>query len=266
MSTGIACACLSINHRLSVISSARRSSVSPREKRISFWSDLAIGTLPPVFVMAIYYTRQANRYNISESFGCQPSTYYDVYALLAVSVPPIIIGLISFVYGGESAGVPFYEPALWGIDSLLLSFCMFAAIAVYNFTSRRLQFQTVLQQSGGGLNTSKFIRLVSLSSFEMLLSVPLSIYAMAWVVHNALEPIGSWQEVHADWYRIDTFDAAAQAVLSSAANTDFQRWVPVFAAFVYFVFFGTQEDSMATYERRIRQVGRFFKRPFGCRS
>lgn len=131
-------------------------------------------------------------------------------------------------------------------------------MAIYNFTSRRMQFQTVLQQSGGGLNTSKFIRLVSLLSFEMLLSVPLSIYALAWVARNARDPIADWATVHEDWYRIDYFPAAEARL--SGTNTFLQRWIPVFAAFVYFLFFGTQEDAMTTYETRIWQVGRFFKR------
>lgn len=92
----------------------------------------------------------------------------------------------------------------------------------------------------------------------MLLSVPLSVYAMAWIIQHALEPVAGWEAVHEDWYRIDTFDAAV-AQLPSSTNTFLQRWLPVFAAFVYFMFFGTQEDAMTTYETRAWQVGRFFK-------
>ena len=205
--------------------------------------------------MAIHYTRQANRYNIMESFGCVPATYYDVYAILGLMIPPIIVGLVSFFYGGQSAVL-----SLFGRRRLLLTSCLssFSALAIYNFASRRMQFQTVLQQSGAGLNTSRFIRLISLSSFEMLLSVPLAIYAMVWLIQHTLEPVDSWQAVHEDWYRIDYVNAQL-ASLPATTNTFLQRWIPVFAAYVYFLFFGTQEDAMTTYETRIWQVGRFFK-------
>jgi pheromone a factor receptor len=100
ITTGIASGSLCINRRLKIISSAKRSNVSAKERRFALWIDLAVGLVPSVFVMAISYTRQGNRYNITEGFGCAPATYYDVYALLGLYVPGLLIGLISFVYGG----------------------------------------------------------------------------------------------------------------------------------------------------------------------
>ena len=109
----------------------------------------------------------------------------------------------------------------------------------------------MLQKSGGGLNTSRFVRLISLSFVEMLVSVPLAGYSLGWTASHALEPITSWSDVHADWFRIDKFDAA-YLESSGVTNTltSLSRWIPVFAAFVYFMFFGMQEEALTAYKDR----------------
>jgi pheromone a factor receptor len=124
-------------------------------------------------------------------------------------------------------------------------------MAIYNFTSRRMQFKQVLQNKGGGLNTSRFVRLVALSSVEMLLAVPISAYTLATSAKDYLEPIASWSDVHLDWYRIDKFDAASATALGQAlVITSAQRWIPVFASFAYFTFFGMQEEALTSYKDR----------------
>jgi len=50
--------------------------------------------------MIIYYTVEGNRYNISEGFGCQPALYLNWHAILACYAPSLLVGCISFVYGG----------------------------------------------------------------------------------------------------------------------------------------------------------------------
>lgn len=103
LTTGISAGCLCINRRLSIISSAKRPSVSARERRRELWIDVAIVVAPPFWVMIIYYTVQGNRFNLSEGSGCQPAVYVSWPAILAVYVPPLLVGCISFVYGGSSS-------------------------------------------------------------------------------------------------------------------------------------------------------------------
>ncbi|KAL7412128.1 GPCR fungal pheromone mating factor [Mrakia frigida] len=227
--SGISSACLCINRRLKIISSARRTTVSSRERRWAVWIDIAIAVIPPVLFMALHYTVQGNRYNIFDGYGCQAATYTDWHGVVEVYLPPLLLGSISFVYGG---------------------------ISIYNFSARRRQFQSVLQQSGGGLNTSRFIRLISLSLLEMMLTVPLAIWSIAYIFRYALKPTLSWADTHADFSRVDTF--TGEALLASGGDivsrATLQRWIPVFAAFTYFCFFGAQEEALLSYWKAFNRV------------
>ncbi|KAL7412134.1 GPCR fungal pheromone mating factor, partial [Mrakia frigida] len=221
LATGIASGCLCINRRLYIISSARRTSVSSKDRRKGLILDLAIGLVPPFFVMAIYYTVQGNRYNLAEGFGCLPAPYINWHAILACYVPALTVGAASFCYGG---------------------------LSIWNFTSRRLQFQSVLQTSGGGLNTSRFIRLVSLSTVEMLVSVPLGSWVISYIVDTSFMPVLSWNDTHADFSMVYIFNADSMlANPTSARGNSVQRWIPVFATFLYFSFFGVQEEALVSY-------------------
>jgi pheromone a factor receptor len=101
--TGLSAACLCINRRLAIIASYKRVDNTASSKRIAFWTDIAIVTLPSVMVMVVSYLVQSNRYNILEGFGCLSNTWWELYAILGLMVPPIVLGLVSFAYGGQSA-------------------------------------------------------------------------------------------------------------------------------------------------------------------
>jgi hypothetical protein len=52
--------------------------------------------------MIISYCVQATRYTIQEALGCAVAIYPDLYAILGLYVPPLLIGIVSFGYGGTS--------------------------------------------------------------------------------------------------------------------------------------------------------------------
>ena len=99
---GLATATLCINRRLALISSVKQSAVSRSDRRKALAADLSITIVPPVLIMVIHYTVQANRFNIFAGTGCIFSTYVETYAILGLFVPPLIAGLCSFVFGGQS--------------------------------------------------------------------------------------------------------------------------------------------------------------------
>jgi pheromone a factor receptor len=150
---------------------------------------------------------------------------------------------------------------------------MFSGIAVYNFLSKRRRFQAVLQQSSSSLNISRFIRLVALSLVEMFIAVPLT----SWVLYdNAVQPLKTlgWTELHFDWSRIVYYvndpthidlrlaDAAHWQVVSSSQfeHSQVTRWIPVFTAFLYFTFFGTQEEALSGYSAAVNFLSFPFRR------
>lgn len=64
-------------------------------------TDLFLVVGLPILTMVIHYCVQPNRYGIIEGLGCGLSVWPEVYAILGVSVPPVLLGVASFGYGGE---------------------------------------------------------------------------------------------------------------------------------------------------------------------
>lgn len=138
------------------------------------------------------------------------------------------------------------------------------ALAVYNFLSKRRRFQAVLQQSTSCLNISRFIRLIALSCTEMLVTVPLTSWAL---YYHSVQPFKtlSWADMHYDWKRVIFYvkdsarvdlRLAESSLWSLIGNTDltlweFNRWVPVFTAFLYFTFFGVQDEALVVYSNAL---------------
>lgn len=146
-------------------------------------------------------------------------------------------------------------PSLSQLFTDLSLSALVSGLSIWNFTSRRLQFKSVLQQSGGGLNTSRFVRLISLSTIEMAVSIPLGSWAISYIVDNSLQPVLNWDDTHADFSKVYIFDAATLlATPKASSGTSVQRWLPIFAAFLYFCFFGMQEEALTTYWLLMRKV------------
>jgi hypothetical protein len=101
LQVGIASATLCINRRLAIISSVKRAAVSTKDRRRSLWIDITIVVVPPVVVMIVSYCVQATRFTVQEAMGCGVATSTEVAAVLGLYVPPLLIGLISFGYGGQ---------------------------------------------------------------------------------------------------------------------------------------------------------------------
>lgn len=118
----------------------------------------------------------------------------------------------------------------------------------------------MLNQSNGGLNSSRFIRLVALSFTEMCLSVPFSVWALANAVRERV-PSQNWSDLHYGFSEVYVLDVDALARSPTvAAITNVNRWIPVFTAFLYFVFFGMQDDAISNYARAGLVVQGFFRR------
>jgi pheromone a factor receptor len=58
--------------------------------------------------MAVQYVVEGHRFDIYEELGCFPFTYNTPMAVVLVDVLPLIIGLISMYFSGESATFTLY--------------------------------------------------------------------------------------------------------------------------------------------------------------
>jgi hypothetical protein len=139
-----------------------------------------------------------------------------------------------------------------------------AGLAVYNFTSQRRRFQSLLQQSSSSLTTSRFFRLLAVSSIDMFVTVPCVIVLITTQV-KTLKPSQKWSDLHYDFgqvFRYATEDLDDASSASTAVTTALSNWLPLFAAFVYFACFGMHDSALDKYAAAYCFVSEAFSK--GC--
>jgi pheromone a factor receptor len=82
--------------------------IDAASKRKTLLIHLSIGLGIPIVEMAVQYVVEGHRFDIYEELGCFPFTYNTPMAVVLVDVLPLIIGLISMYFSGESATFTLY--------------------------------------------------------------------------------------------------------------------------------------------------------------
>jgi pheromone a factor receptor len=106
ISCGLAGSSLCINRRLAAIASCRTVSISQREKRNLVLIDVAIAVGIPALVMILSYIPQPHRFDILEGYGCQNVVWKSLPAVFLVYLWPVVISMISLIYGGRTSPIP----------------------------------------------------------------------------------------------------------------------------------------------------------------
>ena len=115
--------------------------------------------------MAAGIVVQAHRYDIVEGMSPLSPVWPSIPAIFLVYLPPLLICLVSLVYGGECLRLTrerHTDPHL-------------TVIAMRFFVVHRMRFQALLKASHSGLNTSNYLRLMAIAGADLLMSLPLSI-------------------------------------------------------------------------------------------
>lgn len=224
----IPAASLCINRRLYHISTVRSVTVTKAEKRRAVMVDIAIGVGLPVMQMILQYIPQGHRFDIWEDIGCFPFTYNTYVALIFVSVPPILIGLVSGVYG---------------------------VLSIRSFLKLRSQFKEVLT-ANSNLSTSRYFRLMLLSGIEVICTVPLGIYALC-LNASHLKPWLGWEDTHLEFSKVLQYPGAIWRGISPVdSSLELTRWFPVVCAIVFFALFGFAEEARKNYRSAAQSVGK----------
>ena len=104
--------------------------------------------------------------------------------------------------------------------------------------------------SSQGFSSGLYIRLMALSSIEILGTIPLGTYIL---VANVKEGVGSWQSwasMHSHYsavYQIPESDWKSDPPV--AITLEMYRWLLVVCAFIFFAFFGFAEEARQNYRR-----------------
>ena len=101
--------------------------------------------------------------------------------------------------------------------------------------------------SSQGLNRGRYLRLMALSSTEILGTIPLGTYLIV-LNSNGVTPYGSWASVHSDYSKVNEFPSAIWKKNSTLViDLEMFRWSLVACAFVFFAFFGFADDARQHY-------------------
>lgn len=112
-------------------------------------------------------------------------------------------------------------------------------------------FSGILGSANKNPNQNRYNRLIGLTAFQILLSLPAIIFIL-YVDSQVLtvHPWISWEDTHFDYSfvgQIPSFEWRADPVLQAVA--EFDRWLPVVCAFSFFAFFGFAEEARRNYSK-----------------
>ena len=124
------------------------------------------------------------------------------------------------------------------------------------FMKRRRQFSELLSSSNN-LTTNRYLRLIALAGAEILCTLPLTIWLIA---YQASQPIYEWQglaDMHSGFARIEQYPAD-QWLLWPFQPTGIviTPWLVVMCGIVFFGFFGLAEEARSHYRMALTTVAK----------
>ncbi|KAJ7643062.1 putative fungal pheromone GPCR, STE3-type [Mycena polygramma] len=251
VSVAIPAASLCTNRRLYKIAACQTVSITKAQKRRIVMVDCAIGVGIPVLQMILQYVVHGHRYNTMEDVGYYPTTYNTPWRTRsptsgrissASSPPAIVVRRFS----------P-HPPPVFTIPLVVLS--------LSEFNRRRAQFALLLSGSASSsspLSLSRYFRLMSLATIELVFNTPISAYGLyLTITHDRIRPWVSWANTHFDFGTIDVFPGIVwRASTSTVVTIELSRWAVVFCAFVFFAFFGFAAEARKHYRMAFWAVGK----------
>ncbi|KAH9964938.1 pheromone A receptor-domain-containing protein [Russula dissimulans] len=203
---------LCINRRLYKIASVNAVIVTRKEKHRAIMTDLLIGIGIPILQIIAQYVVSGHRYNIYEDFGPEFAIVNMPPTFFLFFAWPVAIGCVSLIY------------------------CVRTIV----------QFKQIISFNRGR-NLGLYLRLMALSSIEILGTIPLGTY---FIVKNAqsVTPWKSWANTHSDYSRVVQFPALVwKDEPLRAFGLEAFRWTLVACAFLFFIFFGFAVEAREHY-------------------
>jgi len=199
---------------------------SGAEKRRLVIVDLMIGLGLPILNIILAYVVQLKRYYIVEDIGCSPFIYIDALALVLIPLWPLVISLISCIYG---------------------------CLNIRQLWIKRRMLSSLMDTSTGCISSTRYLRLLMLSGIDILITLPF--YIWIFTTWFPLLPWGTWTEIHVDWSVIEVVPAAIwRNDRTAVVSIELTRWISVIYAIIFFIFFGFAEEARKHYRSTLQTV------------
>ena len=245
---GVPCAALRISRRLCEIASLRCIPESKDQKKKALQCDALWVTFLPIFYAALTIISQGHRFNIVEGQGCQPAIYFSPITIVIDYGMPLIASFISIIYSSTLS----YS---WRSHLLVM--------ALFYFFAHKKNFESILSQSGSGLSTKKFLKMISFTLIDLILNFPtlLADFSLE-LTYSKILPFVSWSVVHSRFgdvwiYTSDLFDSPGgkRFLLLSL----FSAWTLCATAIIFFLLFGFSLDARSDYDKAHARLKSLFR-------
>ncbi|KAL3469258.1 pheromone A receptor-domain-containing protein [Aspergillus californicus] len=209
---------------LACVLDTRRTTLVPSKRQR--WRNRAMELLfcvfVPVVAAATHIVYQQNRYIIFAIAGCAASHDGSWVSFVLGYIWPLVLCFIASYYCG---------------------------LILYRLRRYQTQFNDIIRASNAGLSKSRFLRLFLLSFIMLLALIPVQAY-MVWNNVKFVLPWHSysWSVLHGPmWNEI--------VKVPMNGTVLFDRWVPISAGFMSFIFFGCGKDASRMYRSVLQRLG-----------
>ncbi|GIJ85713.1 hypothetical protein Asppvi_004575 [Aspergillus pseudoviridinutans] len=186
--------------------------------------DISFCVVIPVIAMITHIVYQRSRYLIFSISGCVNNFDQSWVSLVLAFIWPPIICLLAAFYCG---------------------------ITLYRLHKYRSQFGDILNSANSHLNKSRFLRLFFLACIMLCTILPIQAYVVYRnLMYNLPWHPYSWSRLHgphSPWSTILKIPTQGQVF--------FDRWIPIAAAYVLFIFFGCCKDALRLYQSALCPLG-----------
>ncbi|KAJ7477965.1 Rcb2.42 [Mycena galericulata] len=202
------------------------STTCTTNRRIILLLDLILCWGYPVITMALHYIVQGHRFDIVEDFGCRPTTYVSIPAILVLYGPIAIVVVLIFIY---------------------------SALAFASFYQRRRTFTTFLQTKKSAFTARRYVRLMAITIVLAVWDTVVIAVIFSITFLPGLRPYTSWADVHSDFSRVDQYPTV-DITPGILFWTYVSWWTIPLSGYSFFCFFSFGEDAVAQYGPWFRWV------------
>ncbi|KAF8996219.1 GPCR fungal pheromone mating factor [Cyathus striatus] len=189
---------------------------------------LGLGLGMPVLEVALYYIIQFNRYIIIEDVGCQMQ-----YAATTIAYVLIL-------------GLPLFA------STISLVFCF---LNLYSLFKSLHSHRRILAHTSGGLSTSHYVRLILLSTCELITTTPLAVYSIHLTLSMFKPAPFSWHAIHSEYSHIVYVPSETwKADTLLRIQIELPRWITVACAFWLFLFFGNGVEARKNMKNAVKPL------------
>jgi pheromone a factor receptor len=176
----------------------------------------------------VFCTQDA-RFIIFEDVGCYPLSTASWVSFAIGFVPPVLLELISGVYG---------------------------CLSIRAFYKHHFKLKDSECLSHQNLNPNhRYIRLMLFSACDLLVGTPITVFYL----YCALPLFPLRRITERDYSRVPQVPAVLwRATTIRQLHVELSRWIMVFCAFIYFAIFGFTQESRNNYRATLRPVVQVF--------